>query len=117
MVLPPLACAKVAHDTPFPSRNVLETWNDISTHFATYELELDRITRLVPKIALREGSRRLVRRLMTVAHFLWPIHIRLIHMTAETRLSMVKDYAALLVPQLVTWRLQRTLVATAEGAA
>ena len=30
-------------------RAVLETWNDISQQFATYELELDRITRLATK--------------------------------------------------------------------
>tara|TARA_B100000795_G_scaffold169639_1_gene127870 strand:+ start:1606 stop:1767 length:162 start_codon:yes stop_codon:yes gene_type:complete len=42
-------------------RAVLETWNDISTQFATYELELDRITQLVGG---RDKTRRLVRPLV-----------------------------------------------------
>tara|TARA_B100000795_G_scaffold169639_1_gene127871 strand:+ start:1834 stop:1944 length:111 start_codon:yes stop_codon:yes gene_type:complete len=35
-----------------------------------------------------------VRSLITVAHFLWPIHIRLIHMTAKTRLRMAREDGA-----------------------
>lgn len=83
------ACAKVAHVAS--CRAVLETWNDISTQFATYEIVLERITRLV---ASRSVTRRLTQKMITVAHFLWPIHIRFIHMTAKTRLSMVKETAA-----------------------
>ena len=43
-------------------RAVLETWNDISQQFATYELELDRITQLVGGI--RNKTRRLARPLI-----------------------------------------------------
>ena len=42
-------------------RVVLESWNDISKQFTTYELELDRITQLVGG---RDKTKRLARPLI-----------------------------------------------------
>ena len=95
---------------------MLETWNDISKQFATYERELDRIiqvvggrphTKRLARSALDLVTQTLtltlthpgpnldqVRKLISVSHFLWPIHLRLIHKTAATRASVAREDGA-----------------------
>jgi len=93
---------------------VLETWNDISKQFATYERELDRIIQVVggrphtkrlarsalglvtqtPTLTHPGPNLDQVRKLISVSHFLWPIHLRLIHKTAATRASMAREDGA-----------------------
>ena len=93
---------------------MLETWNDISKQFATYERELDRIiqvvggrphTKRLARSALDLVTQTLtlthpgpnldqVRKLISVSHFLWPIHLRLIHKIAATRASVAREDGA-----------------------
>ena len=80
----------------------------LSTDLLTFLLTM---CRLAESIAAGQ-DKRIIRRLITVAHFLWPIHIRKLQISAETRFARVwavigrMAYTHLMQPRsrLAGWR-------------